>query len=172
MAQTMHCPGCGKDVQEGDNFCFFCGFPVKSLPKTKDKSLKCAQCGTILREGDKFCGVCGAPAFEQKSTPEKQEPAKKRYRHIAAIISGYGHMTLGVLMAAAGFLMILSRDNEIADFGYRVVSLATVWFAFGILVFGIYLWSRKHPGAKRHGKKIFFFSLALFLILVIFFLSR
>ena len=53
----MNCSNCGKELEEGLNFCSECGSKVIP-PESKTKT--CISCGFELKDSMKFCSKCGA----------------------------------------------------------------------------------------------------------------
>lgn len=54
-SKSIACPNCGKSIDEGSNFCTFCGFDLAS---SKGRII-CKNCGNVLSGDEKFCTNCG-----------------------------------------------------------------------------------------------------------------
>lgn len=49
----MNCPKCGKEINESDQFCSYCGL------KIPDRQQHCPNCGSTVHIGDNVCSQCG-----------------------------------------------------------------------------------------------------------------
>jgi predicted amidophosphoribosyltransferase len=54
----LACPACGKDYQEGDQFCVRCGGKLPAA-EAATRGTVCPSCGASIRRDDRFCPKCG-----------------------------------------------------------------------------------------------------------------
>lgn len=54
----MKCTNCGREVNEGENFCRGCGVEVAQLTEVIEKKF-CASCGKLIAANAQFCNNCG-----------------------------------------------------------------------------------------------------------------
>ncbi len=117
------CSNCGQPLEEGGEFCTFCGAPASSEPDQEGLGSFCPNCGSPVLKEMLFCGNCGfrlretegalAPVQEgiplQEDVPAQENiPAQPRRRNsVLPIVLG----ALAVLILAGGF------------FGYRYISV-------------------------------------------------
>src|SRR5437867_12656757 len=66
---SMQCPQCQHDNQEGAKFCNECGTPLPVV---------CASCQTANRSSAKFCNECGTPLAAHASSPSATQPFAPR----------------------------------------------------------------------------------------------
>lgn len=68
------CTSCGRENEEGFNFCLGCGsaLPAKE-PEVLPQQTGCPHCGVAVPAGFKFCGACGG-SLEAPPEPAVQEP--------------------------------------------------------------------------------------------------
>lgn len=50
-----YCSKCGKDVNDGDTFCSYCGSKIETFKNVQ----VCTLCGAELKNGQLFCSSCG-----------------------------------------------------------------------------------------------------------------
>lgn len=110
------CSNCGNPLEEGGEFCTFCGAPVPPEPTTEFLGGFCPNCGGLVDENTVFCGNCG---FKIKETDialvkesvsvqsVEQAVVPKRRNPVFVIICS----VLAVLILAGGLL------------GYRYISV-------------------------------------------------
>ena len=99
------CENCGKELNEGVDFCEQCGEPVVQkkrcekckaelpedtafcikcgTPTEKPKTL-CTQCGAELPEEADFCGKCGAVTEKKEKEKQQQEEENRRKKEAQA----------------------------------------------------------------------------------------
>ena len=88
--QINVCENCGKEVEENEHFCLYCGHKIeneisktpstgKQKPELEKKEIQyCLKCGAALNPGDRFCLKCGTPVTVEKieTSVEKKSPPK------------------------------------------------------------------------------------------------
>ncbi len=158
----MQCPKCGAEIQESDKFCFACGSRIEAAAYAPAQTrMTCRRCGAALSEHDKFCGRCGAAVSLAPQGPPVPGVHETR-PHRSAAAFGYVLTFAGAFMLVAGFV-IMRLPVAWDDIGLLPVFGGLICLVISMLVPGIYLWSRKQPSAKRHGRIVFFLSLILLL---------
>ena len=109
----MFCPNCGKEVNNQDVFCGYCGFRLDDVPvkaeetpvKTDDS--RCPHCGFQTEKGDAFCLACGQRLQDTQSNAvvsanAQQKPqtnAEKKPFNVMALV--------GFILSLVGMMNLL-----------------------------------------------------------------
>lgn len=165
----MRCPQCQAEVLENDQFCYSCGASLFRPPVKRPEArpaTPCPQCGQPLQPADKFCGYCGAEASGPEKAapapaPSQPEPPQKPRSHGFAAFLGYMNILVCLAMLVAAYLILHSPQYAGNYFPYMLARYALGSILGGMLVFGIYLWTRKSRRDKRRAKMIIFLSLVI-----------
>lgn len=108
----MKCIECGRDINDNQKFCKYCGFPVKQVTFSAgnmDKSKKCKRCGAVLKPGTAFCTQCGnlVSAAEAK-VPMATEKNKAKGGKVGKIIIA---VTTIISLALVVFIVCYFADQ-------------------------------------------------------------
>jgi len=185
----MRCPKCRTQVEPGDRFCLSCGGalpwpePERPAPSAERPNPYCAECGAALREEDAFCGACGNPAAPRpratrRTAPSPSEPqvplpvppkaapapapARTASSHRGTVFAGYLNIVVWLVLIAMARRVLVTGASAFDDpyRPYLMARYAMIGLAAGMLLFGLRLWLAKNRAARRHGRIIFFLSLA------------
>lgn len=79
----MKCEKCGREIDNKQKFCKYCGEPVKvAYEKASGDRIVCEACGARVKDGMLFCTQCGAPmnrnSAESSESVNKKKGKKKR----------------------------------------------------------------------------------------------
>lgn len=95
------CHECGKELEEGAEFCYHCGRSKKDALALDDngtfvnESHTCPNCGQKISDGDAFCQKCGSQVSCSKCVPVLFKPKLRKYGWIGillAVIPGYFYL--------------------------------------------------------------------------------
>lgn len=115
----MYCPNCGKEIQDGSQFCSSCGSKIV-LPRSH-----CPNCGADIHENTEICLSCGyhIPA-------EKVQPIVYKSKMIAAvlglILGGLGIHNFYLGYSSKGFIQIVLFFMGIISFGLTTF-ISVIW---------------------------------------------
>ncbi len=96
----MKCTVCGREVDEDQSFCVYCGAPVKQSIVSEEKISQtkiCKNCGAILDPEDAFCTQCGLPVSDADA---KEPTAKEKGRAKGGKAGRLILVVLGLLVVA------------------------------------------------------------------------
>ena len=140
----MFCPRCGKEVEEGDKFCRYCGAPIEHIKETEVTEVGkrfCPRCGKEVEEGDKFCSSCGARIGEIS-----MEKADAGARFVSYILDS-------IILAVIGFIIgfVLGLWWAVT-FPYEEAALKGIASLLGIVIsmgyFTYFFGNGQTPGMK------------------------
>ena len=115
----MYCSNCGKEIQDGSQFCSSCGSKIV-LPRSH-----CPNCGADIHENTEICLSCGyhIPA-------EKVQPIVYKSKMIAAvlglILGGLGIHNFYLGYSSKGFIQIVLFFMGIISFGLTTF-ISVIW---------------------------------------------
>lgn len=190
----MRCPQCEAEVLDQDRFCYACGADLSVRPPAAGPAartsaarpvLSCRQCGKALDPADRFCGYCGAevsfsgmarppdsatpsavPASGRQTTP--LAPQASRSHWVAALLA-YLNILISLGVLGFGYILLQSPAYSGSYYPFLVARYAIVSLLTGMLVFGIYLWTRKTRRDRRQARIIVFISLVAIVVGVLLF---
>src|SRR5262245_49630434 len=112
MTSTIPCPRCGKDVEQGDNFCTSCGAAVV---------LRCPLCGQGNSADAISCESCGASlgaAPAPSRTPARERPATaQKYPRLKSLQSWKLTVALAIVLTGALVIEKTTRSTTISPGG-------------------------------------------------------
>ena len=150
----MYCPYCGKEINEGSEFCSICNSNLKRIKESSEFS--CEKCKASTPEDAKFCFNCGdkfeeipkdmndGRSFNEKSfkkeTSNQYEQSEGGYWSFDKMVSGSLIKVLYVLgaLAITIFSVIMLINGSQARYGgSTVILLALVYLVLGNLFWRI-----------------------------------
>ena len=121
----MFCPNCGKEVNQQDAFCTYCGRSLKEMP-IQEEELRCPHCGFKPEQEDIYCLSCGHRLRDEqafpiapvaKLAPQPRANTEKKPFNVMALI--------GFILALVGM------SNFLGDGTYAVTAIPAL--VLGIL---------------------------------------
>lgn len=117
----MFCPNCGKEVNNQDVFCGYCGFRLEETPvkteeipvKTEETPVKveesrCPHCGFQTEKGDAFCLACGQRLQDTQSNAVTSANAQQKPVNTSAEKKPFNVMALiGFILSLVGMMNLL-----------------------------------------------------------------
>lgn len=87
-AEMKYCGKCGAPLEEGTDFCTFCGSRIDAEPQqTAPKMMYCENCGRQIAASAVFCRFCGTPtgaAPQQQRRPAQPQQNMARVQQMSA----------------------------------------------------------------------------------------
>lgn len=79
----MICAACGREIDEKNKYCKYCGAPVKTITSNDAGDVViCKGCGAPIKKGLSFCTQCGTPvngtAVGAYGKPQQQYPSSSK----------------------------------------------------------------------------------------------
>ena len=100
------CTQCGKQFDDGNKFCTFCGGSLEDI----NKKLFCVNCGKKINADSKFCDFCGAKVenvySSQKKIPNFKPSKNNLFSLFQPKLLAVFAVLLIVLVGGAGYLFI------------------------------------------------------------------
>ena len=105
------CTQCGKQFDDGNKFCTFCGGSLEDV----SKSLFCVNCGKKMNAGSKFCDFCGAKVENVYSTQKQISNFKLSKNNLFSLLQPKLLAVVAVLLivfvGGAGYLLFGGRPE-------------------------------------------------------------
>ena len=61
--ETKKCDSCGRDVDDSQHYCPYCGHDLYEKKQEKNTGELCVHCGATVVSDAKFCSACGKPLY-------------------------------------------------------------------------------------------------------------
>jgi len=131
------CRECGNEIENGADFCYFCGglkknaIAIDDSGKVTGSAPVCPSCGKFNSEGDEFCAYCGSKLNGMSETGYAPiVPRKLNARDYVSLILG---LVPGVMnLFGLGHLVQKKWSRGFMYLGISAIIIYVRWFTPGL----------------------------------------